>query len=63
MLSQMGAKKQSEGGSRAVVMGVGTTTIEGGGPHSPTWEDRPHGEDDDSEKAIVQTKTVTVQYD
>lgn len=63
VLSQMGAKKHSGGGSKGVVMGVGTTTIEGGGPQSPTWEDRPRGEDDDSEKAIVQTKTVTVRYD
>lgn len=58
-LSNNGAKNHNGEGSGGV-MGIGTT-IAGAG-NNPTWEDRPRIEDDDSEKAIVQTKTVTIQY-
>lgn len=65
ILSQMGAKKHnsSDGGSNTVVRGVGTTTIEASVPSNSNWDDRPRGEDDDSEKAIMQTKTVTIKYE
>ncbi|KAK7756890.1 hypothetical protein SLS62_000906 [Diatrype stigma] len=65
-LGQMGAKKHGHrgGGSTTVVRGVGTTTIEAGRPSTNSnWDDRPGGEDDDSERAIVQTTTVTVQHE
>lgn len=61
----MGAKKHNstDGGSNTVVRGVGTTTIEASVPSNSNWDDRPRGEDDDSEKAIMQTKTVTIKYE
>ncbi|RYP85778.1 hypothetical protein DL769_000886 [Monosporascus sp. CRB-8-3] len=61
-LSRMGAKKHKNGqGSTAVVIGAQTTTIETGVERS-SWGGRPHGEDD-ADKAIVTTKTVTIQYE
>jgi hypothetical protein len=48
--------------SRSHVDGSATVTEVGHGDHIE-WDSRPKGSDDDSEKAIVQTKTFAIQYD
>ncbi|RYP52370.1 hypothetical protein DL768_002481 [Monosporascus sp. mg162] len=61
-LSRMGAKKHKNGeGSTTVVIGAQTATVETGVEDS-SWNARFRGEDN-SDKAIVTTKTVTIRYE
>ncbi|RYP05980.1 hypothetical protein DL764_003440 [Monosporascus ibericus] len=61
-LSRMGAKKHKNGeGSTAVVIGAQTATVETG-VEASSWDARARGKDN-NEKAIVTTKTVTIQYE